>query len=108
MSVSEQQAKASINQALSSFVKGKLADNARNLLFALGYRSEKTLPLYPNSSDNFIANFDSEKKLTHQKALLNEWLTVDFLFQLTWDEIAGDDQLKLSLDTRAKGENTFF
>jgi RNA polymerase sigma factor (sigma-70 family) len=108
MSVSEQQAKASINQALSSFVKGKLADNARNLLLALGYRSDKTLPFYPNSSDNFIANFDSEKKLNHQKALLNEWLTVDFLFQLTWDEIAGDDQLKLSLETRAKGENTFF
>jgi RNA polymerase sigma factor (sigma-70 family) len=108
MSVSEQQAKASINQALSSFVKGKLADNARNLLFALGYRSEKTLPFYPKSSDNFIANFDSDKKLNYQKALLNEWLTVDFLFQLTWDEIAADDQLKLSLKTRAKGENTFF
>jgi|GEM_PF-620335 len=108
MSVSEQQTKASINQALSSFVKGKLADNARNLLLALGYGSEKTLPFYPNSSDNFIANFDSDKKLNHQKALLNEWLTVDFLFQLTWDEIAGDEQLKLSLETRAKGENTFF
>lgn len=108
MSVSEQQAKVSINQALSSFVKGKLADNARNLLFALGYRSEKTIPFYRNSSDNFIANFDSDKKLNHHKALLNEWLTVDFLFQFTWDEIAGDDQLKLSLKTRAKGENTFF
>ncbi|MEG4917002.1 sigma-70 family RNA polymerase sigma factor [Microcoleus sp. B7-D4] len=108
MSVSEQQAKASINQDLSSFVKGKLADNARNLFLALGYRSDKTLPFYPKSSDNFIAKFDSDKKLNHQKALLNEWLTVDFLFQLTWDEIAGDDQLKLSLETRAKGENTFF
>ncbi|WP_172189081.1 hypothetical protein, partial [Microcoleus asticus] len=58
MSVSEQQAKASINQALNSFAKGKLADNARNLFFALGYRSDKTLPFSPNSSDNFIAEFD--------------------------------------------------
>ncbi|MGB8691107.1 MAG: sigma-70 family RNA polymerase sigma factor, partial [Microcoleus sp.] len=107
MSVREQQAKASINQALSSFAKGKIADNARNLFLALGYRSEKTLPFYPNSSDNFIANFDIDKKLNHKKALLNEWLTVDFLFQFTWDEIAGDDQLKLSLNTREQGKNTF-
>ena len=54
MSVSEQQAKASINQALSSFAKGKLADNARNLFFTLGYRSDKKIyALEPNSSDNF-------------------------------------------------------
>lgn len=108
MSVSEQQAKASINQALSSFAKGKLADNARNLFFALGYRSDKTLPFHPNTSENFIAKFDIDKKLNHKKAILNEWLTVDFLFQFTWDEIAGDNRLKLPLNTKAKGENTFF
>ncbi|MEK0192237.1 hypothetical protein, partial [Microcoleus anatoxicus] len=107
MSVSEQQAKTSIKQALSSFAKGKLADNARNLFFVLGYRSDKTLPFYPNSSDNFIAEFDRDQKLNFQKALLEEWLTVDFLFEFSWDEIAGDDKLKFSLNTKAKGENTF-
>ena len=107
MSVSEQQAKASINQALKSFAKGKLADNARNLFFALGYRSDKNLPFYPNNSENFIAEFDRDQKLNHKKAILNEWLTVDFLFEFSWDEIAGDDKLKFSLNTKAKGENTF-
>lgn len=107
MSVSEQQAKASINEALSSFAKGKLADNARNLFFTLGYRSDKNLPFYPNNSENFIAEFDRDQKLNHKKAILNEWLTVDFLFEFSWDEIAGDDKLKFSLNTKAKGENTF-
>jgi hypothetical protein len=88
MSVSEQQAKASINQALSSFAKGKLADNARNLFFVLGYRSDRTSQFYPNTSDNFIASFDIDQKLNSQKALLEEWLSVDFLFQLTGIEIA--------------------
>lgn len=107
MSVSEQQAKASINQALKSFAKGKLADNARNLFFVLGYRNDKNLPFYPNNSENFIAEFDRDQKLNHKKAILNEWLTVDFLFEFSWDEIAGDDKLKFSLNTKAKGENTF-
>ena len=106
MSVSEQQAKASINQALNSFAKGKLADNARNLFFALGYRSDKTLPFYPNSSDNFIAEFDIYHKLNSQKALLEEWLSVDFLFQFTGTEIADNDQF-VEFDT-SSGESAFF
>lgn len=106
MSVSEQQAKASINQALSSFAKGKLADNARNLFFTLGYRSEKTIPFYPNSSDNFIAEFDIDHKLNSQKAFLEEWLSVDFLFQFTGTEIADNDQF-VEFDT-SSGESAFF
>ncbi|MBD1885594.1 sigma-70 family RNA polymerase sigma factor [Microcoleus sp. FACHB-45] len=106
MSVSEQQAKASINQALSSFAKGKLADNARNLFFALGYRSDKTLPFYPNSSDNFIVEFDIYHKLNSQKALLEEWLSVDFLFQFTGTEIADNDEF-VEFDT-SSGESAFF
>jgi RNA polymerase primary sigma factor len=106
MSVSQQQAKASINQALSSFVKGKLADNARNLFLALGYRSDRTSQFYPNTSDNFIASFDIYQQLNSQKALLEEWLSVDFLFQFTGTEIADNDQL-VEFDT-SSGESAFF
>lgn len=91
MSVSEQQAKASIDRALKSFAKGKLADNARNLFLALGYRSDRTIQFSPNTSDNFIASFDIDRKVNYQKALLNEWLSVDFLFQFTGTEIAEFD-----------------
>ncbi|MEG4939042.1 sigma-70 family RNA polymerase sigma factor [Microcoleus sp. F4-D5] len=106
MSVSEQQAKASINEALSSFAKGKLADNARNLFFALGYRSDRTSQFYPNTSDNFIASFDIDQKLNSQKALLEEWLSVDFLFQFTGTEIADNDQF-VEFDT-SSAESAFF
>jgi RNA polymerase primary sigma factor len=106
MSVSEQQAKASINQALSSFAKGKLADNARNLFFVLGYRSDRTSQFSPNTSDNFIASFDIYQKLNHQKALLEEWLSVDFLFQFTGTEIADNDQF-VEFDS-SSGESAFF
>ncbi len=106
MSVSEQQAKASIHEALSSFAKGKLADNARNLFFALGYRSDRTSQFYPNTSDNFIASFDIDQKVNSQKALLEEWLSVDFLFQFTGTEIADNDQL-VEFDT-SSGESAFF
>lgn len=106
MSVSEQQAKASINQALSSFAKGKLVDNARNLFFALGYRSDRTSQFYPTTSDNFIASFDIDQKLNSQKALLEEWLSVDFLFQFTGTEIEDNDQF-VEFDT-SSGESAFF
>jgi RNA polymerase primary sigma factor len=106
MSVSEQQAKASINEALSSFAKGKLADNARNLFFTLGYRSDRTSQFYPNTSDNFIASFDIDHKLNSQKALLEEWLSVDFLFQFTGTEIADNYQF-VEFDT-SSSESAFF
>ncbi|WP_293156077.1 MULTISPECIES: sigma-70 family RNA polymerase sigma factor [unclassified Microcoleus] len=106
MSISEQQAKTSIKQALSSFTKGKLADNARNLFFVLGYRSDLIYALEPNSSDNFIAEFDIDQKLNSQKALLEEWLSVDFLFQFTGTEIADNDQF-VEFDS-SSDENAFF
>jgi RNA polymerase sigma factor (sigma-70 family) len=106
MSVNEQQAKASIKQALSSFAKGKLADNARNLFFTLGYRSDRTGQFYPNTSDNFIASFDIYQKVNSQKALLEEWLSVDFLFQFTGTEIADNDQF-VEFDS-SSGESAFF
>ena len=107
MNGSEQQAKASINQALSSFSKGNIADNARNLFWVLGYRSDKIYDLAPNSSDTFIANFDIEQKLNSSKALLKEWLSVDFLFQFTGTEIADNDQF-VEFDTSSNGESAFF
>jgi len=106
MSVSEQQAKASINEALSSFAKGKIADNARNLFFTLGYGSDKIYALEPNSSENFIAEFDIDHKLNSQKALLEEWLSVDFLFQFTGTEITDNDQF-VEFDT-SSGKSAFF
>ncbi|NQE37053.1 sigma-70 family RNA polymerase sigma factor [Microcoleus asticus] len=45
-------------------------------------------------------------KLNSQKALLDEWLSVDFLFQFTGTEIADNDQF-VEFDT-SSGESAFF
>lgn len=107
MSVSDLERKQAIDKALRRFVTGCLAENALNLLLALGYQSNKMLKLYPNNYNNFIDNFDRDKQLDRQKALLNEWLSVDFLFQLTWDEVKQNIQLNLPLDTSTEVPESF-
>jgi hypothetical protein len=53
----------------------------------LGYRSEKRLALQPNTPAGFAATFDSAGQFRPAKALADRWLSVDFMFQLTDDEI---------------------
>ena len=80
--------KAQIQAALSRFTSGSLADNARHLLGVLGYDSDRTLTIEPNTAEGFLARWT----LNPEKALLSEWDTCDFLFQLTEDEIAQQSQ----------------
>ena len=80
--------KAQIQAALSRFTSGSLVDNARHLLGVLGYNSDRTLTIEPNTAAGFLARWT----LNPEKALLSEWDTCDFLFQLTEDEIAQQSQ----------------
>lgn len=60
---------------------------AMRMLNALGYRSEKTLEI-GNEPEEFLAQFDNrERKLRRDKALLTRWKSIDFLFQITDDEV---------------------
>ena len=43
--------KKKIEAALHRFADGNLADNAKHLLNTLGYRSERTVQLDPNTKD---------------------------------------------------------
>jgi len=108
MTVSELQIKQAIEQALRSFSKGYLNTNAIALFHSIGYQSDKKLGFYPRTSANFITTFDQDSKLNLKNALLNEWLSVDFLFQLTWDEIISNSQLQLPSSTNTKDSSTFF
>jgi RNA polymerase primary sigma factor len=108
MTVSELQIKQAIEQALRSFSTGYLATNAIALFHSIGYQSDKKLDFYPRTSANFITTFDQDSKLNLKNALLNEWLSVDFLFQLTWDEIISNSQLQLPSSTNTKDSSTFF
>jgi RNA polymerase sigma factor (RpoD-like family) len=108
MTVSELQIKQAIEQALRSFSTGYLATNALALFQALGYQSDKKLNFSLRTSANFLTNFDKYSKLHHKNALLDEWLSVDFIFQLTWDEIISSHQFQLSCNNSAKATKPIF
>ncbi len=79
--------KNEIKRALQRFSDGNLAENARHLLNVLGYDSERRIDLEPNTADGFLSAFNLEGKINRDRALLDEWESVDFLFQLTEEEI---------------------
>ena len=76
-----------IQRALNNFTDGNLAENATHLLKVLGYESQRTLNRDANTVAAFREDFDPDNLINPEKASLGEWQTVDFLFQITADEI---------------------
>ena len=77
--------KADIRRALNRFTVGELAENATQLLNILGYKCQRTLNRNANATEVFLEDFDADNLINPEKALLHEWHTADFLFQLTAD-----------------------
>ena len=92
------QHKTAIAEALNGFTAGPLAENARHLLRVLGYESNRTLHIKPNTAEGFLARW----QINPEKALLAEWDTCDFLFQLTDEEIAGGESAGLDFAAHAE------
>ena len=92
--MNEQEVKKAIETALQTFPNQPLADAASHLFEVLGYTSQRRLKLSPNTLDTFVATFAQGETLNDQYALPGEWKSIDFLFQLTDDEIraAGHQQ----------------
>ncbi len=89
--MSAPQHKTAIKEALNRFTAGGLVENSRNLLNTLGYRSERTLALESNTAEAFIDAYDSQEKLSRDRALTAEWTSIDLLFQLTGEELTPTD-----------------
>jgi len=85
--MSDEAAKHAVKNALGDFAKKSFCDASISLLESLGYRSEKRLDLKPNTPKTFLAQFADGRTLNPDNALLDDWQSVDFLFQLTGDEI---------------------
>lgn len=96
--------KQQIDNAIKTFAKQSLAESAFTLFESLGYRSQKRLSLQPNTPKQFCAEFDIGGELK-EKALLSEWKQVEFLFQLTDDEINASLGQKLFIPSK-KVDNT--
>src|SRR5262249_340857 len=76
-----------IQDALHACGSGELGDRGRSLLNTLGYTSNRHIDLSPNDAVTFITPFDPHKQLNAERALLDQWRSVDILFQLTSEEI---------------------
>ena len=79
--------KTKIKGLLPQFSSGRLADRAGTLFATIGYQSEKRIQLKPNTAPSFLAEFNQEKRFNPKNGWLDEWQTVDFLFQLTDQEV---------------------
>ena len=88
------QTKQAIETALKNFTGRPIADAATALFESLGYKSKKRLKFSPNTLEQFLATFAQGKTLNDKFALPGEWKTIDFLFQITEDEVreAGEQQ----------------
>ena len=92
------QHKTAIAEALNGFTAGPLSENARHLLGVLGYASNRTLHIKPNTAEGFLARWH----INPEKAWLAEWDTCDFLFQLTEEEIASGETPRLDFAAHAE------
>jgi len=79
--------KQQIETALRAFSGSDLRAASIGLLNSLGYKSEKTLDL-DNTPDAFLAEFDKrDREFRTDKAMFERWKSVEFLFQITDDEV---------------------
>jgi len=73
-----------IQRSLAHFAIKPLGTVARELFATLGYSSDRRIEITPNTATEFAHQFGA---LNTQKAGADDWLSVDFLFQLTDEEI---------------------
>ena len=80
--------KVQIQSAINSFASGDLLTNAGTLLKVLGYSSDRTFHLSPNTFAGFWESFGSQTvSFDKDKARKDEWQSIDIIFQLTEDDI---------------------
>lgn len=92
--------KQAIEAALQKFKDQPLIDAATVLFESLGYTSQKHFKVSPNNCEQFLANFAQGKTLNDKFALSGEWEAIDFLFQLTDDEIRAAGAQKVLFDSK--------
>jgi adenine-specific DNA-methyltransferase len=85
--MTEVELRQAIADALKRFDSESLGNASTHLLDVLGYASTKRIALKPNTLANFLSMFSHGRALNDRYALPDEWKSVDFLFQLTDEEV---------------------
>ncbi len=104
MNEKERRAKEAIQAALATCASEPFEQASLKLFDVLGYRSEKRLILRPNKAPTFLETFAHQKPFNKEQALIDDWETVDFLFQLTDTEIQSGSQGSLQFTSKGKFE----
>jgi type I restriction-modification system DNA methylase subunit len=93
-----------IADSLASFATKPLAKATCLLLDTLGYRSERSLNGPDSSPKSFLELFSAsnpERVFDQDRGLVAEWKTVDFLFQLTDQELSRESSLFTDTSVKA-------
>jgi len=84
-----------IEETLKTFGSVPLKEAATAVFECLGYRSQKQLDLEPKTGAGFISTFAQDRPFNREQAMVDDWQSVDFLFQLTDAEIQTSGQGQL-------------
>lgn len=80
--------RSAVQTALQTFASGKLADNTKGLLNALGYDSDKTYDLNPNTYEGFYQDFARKvSSFDPGQAKAEEWTSADIIFQVADEDL---------------------
>ncbi|MEO5360361.1 MAG: Eco57I restriction-modification methylase domain-containing protein [Nitrospirota bacterium] len=85
--------KANIETAINAFSEDDFSNQAVTLFTTLGYNTQRRSHLGEKTFRFFKDEFfeDSYSQYNEEKAIVAEWKSIDFLFQLTKDELNFDD-----------------
>lgn len=89
--------KLNIQEAIKAFAKDDISKAGINLFSVLGYDTSLQAPLDKKSftefKEDYIEASPSADRFNEEKALTDEWKTIDILFQLTDESFTGQQQL---------------
>ncbi len=87
-------AKSAIQNAIKAFSEGSMSKNAISLFSTLAYNTHRQNPLAEKTFAGFQDSFlGSDSRFRADKALVNEWKSIDLLFQLTKEEVSDERNL---------------
>ncbi|WP_076791183.1 hypothetical protein [Chlorobium sp. KB01] len=94
MAKTDTEIKFSIENAIKAFSSGNLTENSLNLFQVLGYNTERQQRLPDKTFACFKEYYlDSCSSFNEEKALTKKWQQIDLLFQLTKEEVSGQNSL---------------
>ncbi len=94
MAQTDTEIKFSIEKVIKAFSCGNLTENSLKLFQVLGYNTERQQPLPEKSFACFKEYYiDTVSSFNEEKALAKEWQQIDLLFQLTKEEVTGQNSL---------------